>query len=261
MALLQGKVAMISGVGGGLGRDAALLFADEGAELVLLARSRTVIDPVAAEVVARGRSALALTADVGVAGDCARAVEAAIGRFGRIDVLINVVYRSAYVRLEDCTPDIAQWRASFDMNVWATMQMTRAVLPHMIARHAGRIVMVNTMMSDMPMAGAGAYAGSKSALQQITRTLALELAPHGIRVNGMHPGWMWGPQVQSVMQQRAIEAGTTPEQEADKVRAQIPLGYIPPTSEYAGTLLYLASELSNPVTGQSIHVNGGQWLH
>ncbi|MET0987906.1 MAG: SDR family oxidoreductase [Steroidobacteraceae bacterium] len=264
MSLLAGRVALISGVGEGLGRDTAILFAREGADLVIAARKPEIIERVAGEMAAMGRRCIALTCDIQDADACQRVAAAAASEFGSIDVLVNVAYRSdyphGYASLLDSPPDLSNWRGPFEVNVFGTLQMTRAVAHHMVKQRSGRIIMVNTMMSEMAMVGGGAYSGSKAALQQITKTLALELGPFGIRVNGMHPGYMGGPQVDFVMQTRAEENGTTAAAELKKVTDQLPLRYLSPTSEYAGTLLYLASDLSINVTGQSIHVNCGQWM-
>lgn len=270
MGLLDGKVAILSGVGEGLGRDAALIFAREGADLVLAARSDAVIGKVAAEVEGQGRKALAITADIENLEDCRNLVTQSIARFARIDVLVNIAYRSeghagAIGKVDDrvgilqSEPDLSNWRPQFDLNVFGTMQITKAVVDHMVQRRSGSIIMVNSMASRLGVGLAPSYSASKAALESLTRSLAQELGPHGIRVNGMHPGYMWGPQIEFIMRHRAEQGGISVDEEVDRVTQAIPLGYIPPTREYADTLLYLASDLSRPVTGQGIHVNGGQY--
>ena len=182
--------------------------------------------------------------------------------FGQIDVLVNVAYKpSVHSPLLDSSSDLAEWRAHFDTNLFGTLQMTKAVAHHMAARGSGTIVMVNSMAAERVSKGLGGYTGSKAALERIVRTLALELAERGVRVNGVHPGYMWGSWMEEVMRRRALANGTDPETEKAAVEAEIPLGYIPPTREFVGTILYLASDLSRPTTGQAIHVNGGHWFH
>ena len=264
MPLLQDQVALLSGVGAGLGRDTALLFAREGADLVLTARRADVIEQVAADVRAMGRRCLAIVADVTRLADCERATEMCVRHFGRIDTLVNIAYRGDWphrTKLLDAEPDLSNWRECFDVNVFATLQMTRSVARHMVAQRSGRIIMINTMTAEKVLPGSEAYAGSKIALQRMTRAIAMELGEYSIRVNSVHPGYMWGPQVQKVLAQRAQLHGTTVEDELRLVTEQAALRYIPSTEEYARTLLFFASNLSDAVTGQSLHVNGGLYFH
>ncbi|HSV84644.1 MAG TPA: SDR family oxidoreductase [Ramlibacter sp.] len=264
MGLLEGEVVFLSGVGEGLGRDTALLFASEGADVVISARKMDTIRKVAREVEALGRRCLPLTCDVTKLQDCRRAGAAALEQFGKIDTLINIAYITdwpARRTLLESEPDLSNYRECFEVNVFATLQMTRTIAQHMAERRKGRIVMINSMTAEKVLPASEAYSGSKMALQRMTRAVAMELGEFGIRVNSMHPGFMWGPQVEKVMALRAKENGTTPEQELKKVSDQAALRYIPPTAEYARTLLFFASHLSDAVTGQSLHVNGGLYMH
>lgn len=264
MTMLQGQTALLSGVGEGLGRDTALLFARQGADLVITARRPEIIERVADEVRALGRQCLPVVCDIASLPDCERTVQTALDAYGKIDTLINIAYRGDWPQrttLLDSAPDLANYRDCFEINVFATLQMTRAVAKHMVERRSGRIVMINTMTAEKVLPGSEAYAGSKVALQRMTRAIALELGPYGIRVNSMHPGFMWGPQVEKVMETRARENGTTSEHELRLVSDQAALRYIPPTEEYARTVLFFASPLSDAVTGQSLHVNGGLYFH
>jgi NAD(P)-dependent dehydrogenase (short-subunit alcohol dehydrogenase family) len=265
MGLLTDQVVLLSGVGEGLGRDTALLFAREGADLVITARKPQVIDRVAADVKDLGRECMAVVSDIASLADCETATRTAIERFGRIDTLVNIAYRGDWPQrtsLLESAPDLSNWRACFEINVFATLQMTRTVAKHMVDRGAGgRIIMINTMTAEKVLPGSEAYAGSKIALQRMTRAIALELGPHKIRVNSMHPGYMWGPQVQKVMAKRAQDNGTNPADELKLITDQAALRYIPSTEEYARTLLFFASHLSDAVTGQSLHVNGGLYFY
>lgn len=257
--LLEGRVAIIAGVGRWLGRDVALAFAHQGADLVLLARSKDVIREVADEVEAAGQSALALRVDMTSVDDCERMAQEAHDRFGRIDVLINIAYLpSDFTTLEQARPDLSNWRPQFEMNVFATLQTTRAVVPYMKARGQGRIIMVNTMATQVLSPGFSSYSGSKAALEVMTRTLALELGPYGIRVNSINPGYIAGDRMDYIMGLRARDRGTTLEEVRQSVVDHLALGYMAPASEYAGTFVFLASDLSLPITGESIHVNAGQ---
>jgi NAD(P)-dependent dehydrogenase (short-subunit alcohol dehydrogenase family) len=139
------------------------------------------------------------------------AAQEAVDRFGRIDVLVNIAYAPDWPKrlsIMECEADLSNWRRCFDVNTFARMQITRQVAAHMIRQRAGRIVMINTMTAEKVQRGAYACAGSKAALQRMSRILAMELGPHGIRVNSIHPGFMLGPQNEEVMALRAQQNGT-----------------------------------------------------
>lgn len=263
MGLLQGKVAIVSGVGEGLGGDAARLFAGEGAKVVLMARSAAIVERIQREIENAGGESIVALGDITKVADCAAVAAKALNAFGQIDVLCNVAakgdrpYRLPLLELDE---EFTPWRESFEINVIGTMKMTRAVIPHMIERKQGRIIMVNSMTGELVRQHSYAYSASKSALHKIAQVLALELAPHNIRVNSLHPGYMWGPVVQATMERESALTGLTQDEWRKNVAREIPLGYIPPTSEYAGALLFMACDLSAPMTGASLHVNGGQFL-
>lgn len=263
--LLEGKVAILSGVGEGLGRDTALLFAKHGASLVITARKPDIIERVAAEVREAGGRCEPVVCDITRTADCERVAQIASEKFGGLDVLVNIAYRSdypaGYQRLEDTDDDLTAFRNGFEVNLIGTMKMTKAVLPAMKQRGGGYIVMVNTMMAAMTMETGGPYSASKAALEKASKSLALEVGRYGIRVNNMHPGYMWGPQTDFVFHNRAKENGTTFEFEKQKVSDSIPLKYVPTTAEHANAILLLACDLASAITGQSLHVNGGQWQH
>lgn len=257
--LLEGRVAVIAGVGRWLGRDVALAFANQGADLVLLARSGDVIHEVAGEVEAAGQSAMPIQVDMTNVGDCERMAREAHDRFGRLDVLVNIAYLpSDFTTLEEAEADLSNWRPQFEMNVFATLQTTKAVVPYMKAQGHGRIIMVNTMATQMLSPGYSSYSGSKAALEVMTKTLALELGQYGIRVNSINPGYIAGDRMDYVLTVRAEERGATLEEVRQSVIDHLALGYMAPASEYAGTFVFLASDLSLPITGESIHVNAGQ---
>jgi len=259
--ILSGRIALISGVGPGLGSDIARLFAKHGADLLLTARSIDRLKAIAAELSESGVRCLIQQCDVSSVDACEAAVARTVAEFGRIDVLVNVAYASdGWHSLLETSQDMEDWHRAFDINVFGTMAMTRAAAKAMIAHERGTIVTVNSMLSAMNVPQRGGYQGSKAALATMTRTAALELAAHGIRVNGLHPGWMAGEPVEQAFVDIAARNGTTAEAERRKILDQIPLGYIPTTSEYARIALFLASDFSAPITGQCLHANGGQWL-
>jgi NAD(P)-dependent dehydrogenase (short-subunit alcohol dehydrogenase family) len=258
--LLEGRIAVVSGIGPGLGRDAALALAREGADLVLAARTPGRLLEVQQEVLALGRRALPVPTDVTRAVDCRRLVEAAREAFGGIDVLVNNAFHpGAYRTIEEA--DLESWRLPFEVNVLGSLRLTQEVLPLMKARGAGSIVMINSMIIRNVLPTMASYAASKGALLAATQTLAREVGSQGIRVNSVVPGYIWGQSLESWFKFQASQRGVDPRVVYDEVAAQIALGRIPSSEEIAGAVVFFASDLSRAVTGQSLDVNGGHVFH
>jgi NAD(P)-dependent dehydrogenase (short-subunit alcohol dehydrogenase family) len=214
---------------------------------------------VAAKIEALGRRALPVTCDVTDPDACLAAADQVAAELGGIDVLVaNAYHDGDFSSVMDA--DLSAWRTTMDVNFFGAVHMTRAVVPHMKARGGGRIVMVNTMSTERIEPGFGAYAASKAALKSITRTLAKELGRDGIRVNGVHPGYIWGDSVEQYFRYQADRRGITFEERYAETAAETSLGYLPHSSEIAGAILFLASDLAKPITGQALHVNAGHWF-
>jgi len=258
-SMLDGKVAFVSGIGPGMGRDIAMLLARHGADVVLGARRTEQSEEVAAEVRALGRRAEVVTLDITDPDACEGAVERATSALGGLDVLVNNAFQDGnHKRFLDAPLD--EWRATMDVNLWGTLQMTRAAAPAMIERGGGSIVMINSMSTHRVEATYGAYAASKGALETATKTLALELGAHGIRVNGVFPGYIWGDSVEWYLGYLGKKRGVSGEDVYQELAGETALGYLPHSSEIAGSVLFFASDLSKPVTGQSLDVNCGHWM-
>ena len=258
--LLAGRGAIVSGIGPGAGRSIALAFAREGADVVLAARSVASLEAVAAEVRALGRRALVLATDVSRPEDCRRLADTAHAELGRIDVLVNNAFRSApYEAVEEASMD--EWRKIFDVNLFGSVQLSQAVVPHMKARRAGSIVMVNSMSVRIVEPRFGGYAASKGALMTAAQTMARELGAYGIRVNSVVPGYIWGPALARYFERLAAERGVTPEAVYAEVASRTALNHIPDSDEVADAVVFLASDLARAVTGQALDVNGGHYFH
>lgn len=257
--LLESRTAIVSGIGPGMGRDISLALAEQGADVVLGARTLAKCEAVAAEVEALGRRAVPVELDITDADSCRAAAARCVDELGGISILVNNAYHGGdNTRFEDA--DLERWRRTTDVNLFGTLQMTQAVVPAMKEAGDGRIVMVNTMSTVRIAEQYGAYAASKAALATATKTLALELGPHGIRVNGVHPGYIWGDSVELFFQWQADERGVSPEEVYREVADETCLKYLPDSAEIAGSVVFFASDLSKPVTGQALHVNAGHWL-
>jgi len=254
--LLAGRIGIVSGVGPGMGRAIACAFAREGADVVLAARSPAALEEAASAVRAAGRRALTVPTDVARAEDCRRLAAAAMAELGRIDVLVNNAFRSApYDPVESATMD--DWRAIFDVNVFGSVQLSQAVIPHMKAAGGGAIVMIGSMSMRVIEPRFGGYAASKGALVVAAQTMAKELGPAGIRVNTVVPGYIWGPNLERWFEQLAARRGTTPEAVYAEVAARTALGRIPTAADVAEAVVFFASDLSRAVTGQTLDVNAG----
>ena len=259
-ALLQDRVAIVSGIGPGLGRAVALALAREGADVVLAARTAAALEAVAAEVRALGRRALAVPTDVARAEDCRRLADAAHAELGRIDVLVNNAFRSApYELVEEATME--DWRRIFDVNLFGALQLSQAVIPRLKAQGSGSIIMIGSMSMRVIEPRFGGYAASKAALVSAVQTMAKELGVSGIRVNSVVPGYIWGPALEGYFKQLAHEQATTPEAVYAEIASRTALNHIPDSDEVAAAVVFFASDLSRAVTGQALDVNGGHYFH
>lgn len=254
--ILAGEVVILTGVGPGLGAKLATRAVAEGAQVVMAARSTETTGPLEKQT---GGAAVAVPCDVRREQDCARVVQTALERFGRISGLVNSAY--AHPGFHDLldTPDKAL-RRSFDVIVHGALQMTRLAVPHLRANGGGSIVNIGTMTTRKPMRGEGGYALAKAAMTAATQFLALELGEHGIRCNQAVLGWLDGPGVRFFLTMTAEQRGIPEQQVYDEIAARNPLGRIPTDEACAGAVLFLLSSLASEVTGAVLDVNGGEYM-
>lgn len=240
------RAALVTGGTRGIGLAVARQLSAEGARVMLLARDPARGAAAAATVSAAGFVA----ADLRVADECARAVAATIDRFGRLDVLVNnagVIYRN---RTVDVLTE-SEWDETFDVNVKGAFLMSRASLPALRSSR-GTIVNVSSYVGLVGFAGASAYAASKAALINLTRSMALDHAREGIRVNAVCPG-----SVDTDMIHAAWEALPDPAAAAQAWADKHPLGRIATAEEVAAAIAFLASDEARFITGVALPVDGG----
>jgi NAD(P)-dependent dehydrogenase (short-subunit alcohol dehydrogenase family) len=258
--LLKDRIAIVSGIGPGMGRDISVACAREGAHVVLAARSPEGLEAVAADVRALGRKALPVPTDIAKAEDCKRLVDAAHAEFGRIDVLVNNAFKGGVEpQIEDATME--QWRAIFDVNVFGSMQLSQRVLPHMKAQGGGSIVFINSMSMRIIEPGMGGYAASKGALMAAAQTLAKEVGKYKIRVNSVVPGYIWSDKLAGYFRYLAKQQNRTYDEVHADIASRTALHHIPTSEEIADAVVFFASDLSRAITGQALDVNGGHFFH
>ncbi|MCU1595313.1 MAG: carbonyl reductase [Frankiales bacterium] len=254
--ILKDEVVIITGVGAGMGAKLAQRAVAEGAQVVMAARSGGVTEQIEKE--SDGR-AVAVACDVRKEEDCARVVDTAVERFGKVTGLVNSAY--AHPGFHDLldTPDKAL-RRSFDVIVHGSLQMARLSKPHMIAAGGGSIVNVGTMTTRKPMKGEGGYAIAKAAMTCASQFLALEMGEHNIRVNQAIMGWLDGPGVRFYLQMESENRGVSEQEVYDDIASRNPLGRIPTDEACAGAILMLLSSYTSEVTGAILDVNGGEYM-
>jgi NAD(P)-dependent dehydrogenase (short-subunit alcohol dehydrogenase family) len=258
--LLKDKRCIVSGIGPGLGKEIALAFAREGADVALGARTESYLEEVHGEIEALGRRAVHARTDITDQAQCDALVQAALDAFGGIDVLVHNAFAPDVFKLfEDV--DLGAWRQIMDVNLFGSLQLTKSAIPQMKAQGGGSIVFVNSMIMRKVLPLQGGYATSKGALMTAAQVLAKELGPHKIRVNSIVPGWMWGPSVEMYFDMMEKGSGKPVQESYDEIAAEIPLGEIPPDDDCANAAVFFASDLSSVITGQALDVNGGEVFH
>ena len=246
---LKGKVSVVTGGGRGLGRMMALALAKAGSDVVLVARSRDQIDRVAEEVSAIGRRAFAIKADVTNSEDITGMVESVVSEFGKIDVLVNNAGQVAGLvrhKFEDIPED--KWVQMIRTNVTGVFLVSRIVGKSMLDRGAGRIINIASTFGVKAIPTFACYCVSKAAVIHMTKAMAVEWAERGIRVNAIAPGSFeisGGAGVKKI-------AG-----ENDQRAKRVPMGRIGRSEELGPLVVYLASDASDYMTGETIFLDGG----
>ena len=242
---LDDRVAIITGSGRGIGAATARLFAEAGADLVLTARTKEQLDAVAVDVRDRGRRALVLPADIADLSTHEPVVEAAIAEFGRIDVLVNNVGGAAPAAFLDTS--VRALQDACNQSIYIPFSMTQAVVPHMLAADGGSVVNTSSAMGHLIDRGYVAYGTVRAALDQMTRLLAVDLAPR-IRVNAVAPG---------AIATSALEIVLTMDEIRDQMVGMTPMKRLGESDDIALGALYLASDAASYVTGKVLEIDGG----
>jgi 2-deoxy-D-gluconate 3-dehydrogenase len=243
---LEDQVAIVTGGSKGIGRSLALCLAHAGADVIVTGRTRSELEEACAEIEGLGRKALWVEMDVRHSADCQKMVDRVVESFGRIDILVNNAGISRVLSALDHTEEI--WDAIIDTNLKGVFLCSQAVGRQMIKQKRGTIVNMSSQTGTVGIRDHAAYCASKGGVDLLTKVLALEWAPHNIRVNAVAPTAISTPMTDIVFADPEVRAGVT---------AQIPLGRFGKTEEVAGAVIFLASEASSLITGHILLVDGG----
>ncbi len=255
---LEGKVAFVAAASKGLGRAIAEELAAEGAELAICARGADALGETASSIGrARGRDVLAIPGDVSDATAVEKMITATIARFGKIDILVTNAGGPPSGKFEVLTSEM--WQKAADLTLLSVVNLVRAVLPGMKERGSGRIINVTSIAAKQPVDGLMLSNSLRAAVTGFARTLANEVAPLGITVNNILPGYTRTERVEQLSDATATREGISREAALSRWEAEIPMGRLGEPREFAALAAFLASDRAGYITGQSIAADGG-WI-
>jgi len=255
--LLENKVALITGSGRGIGRAMALLFAKEGAAVFLTARTESELASVAKEIKDQGGKAAYITADLTKARECEKVILEMHKEFGRVDILVNNAgHYGPVVPVEEYP--LEEFERVINVHLRAAFLLSKLALPGMYARKSGVILNISSLSAKSAFGWGSAYAAAKAGLLGLTRVMAAEAARNGVRVNAICPG----PVTETVMSKElgntlAKRLNVSPEEQLKGFLNSILQGRGQTAIEIAQAALFLCSDMSSAIVGQSINVDGG----
>lgn len=262
---LEGKVAIVTGAGRGIGKGIALTLAEAGVDLTIAARTRGQLEETATEIRKGGRQALVVPADVTRSDQVKNVVEQTVSHFGRIDILVNnagivTLKPIAFIpgmQMEgwhvadswDTPLSEAEWHQILNTNLTAAFLFAQAVALHFLKQKKGKIIIISSNSAGLAPPYFSAYCVSKAGLSMFTRCLATEWAPYNINVNAIGPG--------SIMTELSAPVLKDPDR-SKFIIDRIPMGRVGETREIGLLVAFLASNASNWITGQTFYIDGGQ---
>ena len=253
---LDGKVAMVGGASKGLGFAVGRALAAEGAQLSIASRSRETIESAGAQIEKEtGGRVLAVAADLSSAADIARWHQETIDRFGGVDLLFTNAGGPPAGRVLDF-PDAA-WQSAFELLLLSVVRQVRLVVPAMKARGGGAILMSTSSAVKEPIANIALSNVLRASVAALAKTLAIELAAEGVRVNQIIPGRIGTDRVREIDEINAKKAGISPDEQRRRSLSTIPLGRYGDPDEFGAMAAFLLSEAAAYITGASVQVDGG----
>lgn len=250
---MKGKAAIITGATSGIGRASAILFAQEGAKVVVVGRRLEAGEIVTGEIKKRGGDAIFVETDISDPEQVKRLVERAIAVYGRVDILFNnagILPESAKKPIADCS--IEEWDRMMTVNAKGVFITSKYVIPEMIKNEGGVIINTSSQLAFVAIKGRGIYSASKSAVAMLTKALAIDYASHHIRVNCICPGL-----VETEIGIPVIREAQKDEKTWKSMIEKYPMGRLGKPEDIAHAALFLASDESSWVTGSCIMIDGG----
>src|ERR1700737_3575155 len=244
---LTDKVALVTGASQGIGRDAALALAESGAKVAVAARNEEKLSALVAEIIAAGRTALAVKMDVADAEQVKSGFRQVLEKFGRLDILVNnaaITRDGLALRMK---PD--DWETVLRTNLTGAHLCIQQALPPMMKARAGRIINISSIVAQSGNAGQANYVAAKAGLIGLTKAIAIEIASRNITVNAVAPGFIESPMT-----------AVLPDKVKEEMKTRIPLGRMGSAREIAHAIVFLASDEAAYITGHVLNVNGGLHL-
>ena len=254
---LADRIAVVTGAAKGMGRDICLTLAREGANLAIAARESAPLDALGREITALGRKVVVVPTDVTDETAVERLTTSAREAFGRIDILVNAAGVPGPIETPVWEIKADDFDQVIAVNLRGTFLPTKHVLPTMIKQRYGKIVNISGTSGLRGYKYRAAYSSSKWALRGFTRTVALEAGPYNINVNALHPGIVGGERMDKLCREKAKKRGWTPEQVYQEYVDEMALRRVTIAQDIANAVLFLVSDDSSNMTGQSVTVDGG----
>jgi 2-deoxy-D-gluconate 3-dehydrogenase len=245
---LQGKTALITGAGKGIGRAIALALADSGARVAAVSRTLQDLETLQEEINRKNGECFIHTCDISNVADIRAMVDHVEKWAGKIDILVNSAGINIQANVLDVTEE--QWDKILNINLKGSFFCSQAVAKTMVPHNAGKIINITSTMASVGFYRRAAYCASKGGVRQFTKVMAVELAPNNINVNCVAPTFINTPLTEPMFKEKAFY---------EEVVRRIPLQRVGEVDDVVGAVLYLASDMANMVTGTSIEVDGG-WL-
>ena len=254
---LENRVALVTGAAKGMGHDICLTLAREGADVALAAREVPPLEALRGDVEKIGRRAVVVPCDVTDEAAVEKMVARTVETFGRIDILVNAAGVTGPIETPVQEIRVEDFRFVLEANIVGTFLPTKHVLPGMIARKYGKVVNVSGTSGLRGYKYRAAYSSSKWALRGFTRTVALEVGPHNVNVNALHPGIVAGDRMDKLCREKGKKRGWTPERVYQEYVDEMALRRVTVSQDIANAVLFLVSDESKNMTGQSVTVDGG----
>jgi gluconate 5-dehydrogenase len=243
---VSGQVVLVSGGSRGIGLGLARGFAERGAQVIITGREQLTLDAAAAEIAAGGFSCIGMTCDVARVEEIEPLVARVVSEYSRIDTLLNVA--GVNIRQPAAAFSMEQFDFVLDINLRGAFFLAQAVGRQMMSQGSGSVVNIDSLNSDAPLKHVAPYAMSKAGVNAMTRALAMEWGPHGVRVNGLAPGFILTDLTQKLWSDPTM---------SEWGRVNTPLGRLGRPEDLVGTAIFLASPAAAFLTGQTLYVDGG----